>query len=177
MKRSAAFVATLWLLGYSSLAGAACVGAVLQPPEGLKAVADDQLLASAIGEVGEGKLCEGRVYEVTTPGVRVFRVWTAAKDYTAYGRWWSFDIPQGPKRKYRKANVICPSWSELDRMSSCDVKVGTRVVVGPGQSATCKRKTLPQSAVNQVYIPNDSRNDQIHVENCTDGEDWPGRFD
>jgi len=58
-------------------------------------------------------------------------------------------------------------------MTSCSIKIGTKIVVGPGQSANCEDFTYPKSAVNQVYIPNNSRNDLIFIENCTAGLPWP----
>lgn len=154
-------------------AGGSCVGEVAAPPEELAQVEDADLLQEAIGAEHEGKLCMGRVFIVREP-VTVYRVWNRAQAYTLYGRWWSFSPPQGPREAYRETNCICPSWSHLDRVSSCSLKVGAKVVVGPGQSARCDNGEIyPQSATNQVYIPNDSRNDLLWVEDCTEGEAWP----
>ena len=152
--------------------GQFCVGAVMDVPRGLKAVEDSELLEDALGSSGNGKLCEGRVYEAVEE-VTVYRVWNSEKSYTQYGRWWSFEQPVGPKSKYRKANGICPSWSELDVMSRCSIKVGAKVVVGPGQSAQCKDFTYSKSATNQVYINNDSRNNTLWIEDCSPGRVWP----
>ncbi len=153
--------------------GPACTGVIGPPPAGLRAVYDPVLRMSAIGKAGAGKLCVGQVYEVTEP-VTVYRVWTADKAYTQYGGWWSFANPEGPVDAYREANAICPEWSNLDVMSSCTVKVGARIVIGPGQSATCEGgAAYPQSAVNQVFIPNDTRVDKLFVEACTPGAPWP----
>jgi hypothetical protein len=152
--------------------GVACVGEVERVPESLVAVQDSALLETALGASGEGKLCQGKVF-LTTQAVTVYRVWNSDKSYSLYGRWWSFQPPEGSRQKYRKDNVICPSWSALDRMSECTIKVGTRIVVGPGQSAACRQTTYAKSAVNQVFIQNDSRNDVILVENCSAGVDWP----
>ena len=149
-----------------------CVGEVINPPAGLVAAQDDALLASAIGAPGKGALCKGKVFVAEKP-VTVYRVWDASKSFTLYGRWWSFDLPKGPRDAYQVANDICPEWSPLNKMSSCTIKVGTKVVVGPGQSAQCTDRLLPASAVNQVYIPNDSRNNVLFVENCTEGTPWP----
>ena len=151
----------------------ACVGEVVTPPEGLVAATDDALLASAIGAPTAGALCKGKVFVAAKP-VTVYRVWDSSKSYTLYGRWWSFNLPQGPRDKYRVDNDICPEWSPLNIMSSCTIKAGTKVVVGPGQSAKCADgSVLPASAVNQVYIPNDSKNNVLYVENCTPGTVWP----
>ncbi|NKB80887.1 MAG: hypothetical protein GKS05_03115 [Nitrospirales bacterium] len=150
----------------------ACVGEVEHPPKGLVEIKDTILVQKALGASGQGKLCVGNAF-VTTEPVPVYRVWNKEKSYTLYGSWWSFELPKGPKQKYREENGICPSWSPLDRMSSCTIKVGTNVVVGPGQSAVCEQVTYPKSAVNQVFIPNDSRNNMLLVENCSAGADWP----
>ena len=149
-----------------------CIGQINPPPDGLQESTNSLLLQKALGNNGEGKLCKGKVYEATK-AVTVYRVWDKDKDYTLYGGWWSFELPQGTREEYRVKNDICPSWSPLNQMSSCTLKVGSKIVVGPGQSATCKHSTLPQSPVNQVYIPNDSRNNILFVENCTEGKDWP----
>ena len=151
-----------------------CVGTVMHPPAGLAETSDAALLASAIGEPGKGALCMGKVFVVDKP-VRVYRVWDAAKSYTLPGRWWSFSVPVGPRDTYRVANDICPEWSPLDIMSSCMIKSGTKIVIGPGQSAQCDAGLLPASATNQVYIPNDSRNNVVLVENCSSGTDWPAK--
>ncbi|MBY4675200.1 hypothetical protein K6T12_01165 [Marinobacterium sp. CAU 1594] len=145
--------------------GVACVGQVMSPPGGFVEVMDPPLLEKALGVSGKGGLCEGRVFEAAEP-VAVYRVWNSDKSYTLYGGWWSFEPPHGTKAQYREANAICPSWSTLDRVSRCTLKVGSRVVVGPGQSAQCQDFSYAKSAVNQVYIPNDARNDLVYVKDC-----------
>ncbi len=158
--------------GLQKAEGQACIGSIMEVPKGLKAVKDPALLENAVGSSGNGKLCKGQVYEAVEEVV-VYRVWNSEKSYTKYGRWWSFEQPVGPKAKYRKANGICPSWSELDVMSRCDIKVGAKIVVGPGQSAQCKDFIYAKSATNQVYIDNDSRNNILWVEDCSSGTVWP----
>ncbi|MGR9014875.1 MAG: hypothetical protein ACU83U_14665, partial [Gammaproteobacteria bacterium] len=129
----------------ASLSGTACVGTVINPPTGLSETQDPALLQTAEGAPGQGKLCTGKVYIAEEP-VTVYRVWDSAKAYTAYGSWWSFSYPEGSKESYRKAEDICPEWSSLDRMSTCSIKVGTHVVVGPGQSVDCNNNlSYPQS--------------------------------
>lgn len=144
----------------------------MTPPEGLVEVTDNTLLTSAIDVPGKGKLCKGKVF-VAEKEVTVYRVWDASKSYTLYGGWWSFSRPTGPRDQYQAANDICPEWSALDKMSTCTIKVGAHVAVGPGQSAQCNAGLLPASAINQVYIPNDSRNNVLYVENCNAGVEWP----
>ncbi len=58
-------------------------------------------------------------------------------------------------------------------MSSCQLKVDAQIAVGPGQSVTCENGSYPKSAVNQVYVPNDSQSNILFVENCTQGTPWP----
>lgn len=149
-----------------------CVGEVVKPPEGLREVQDDALLASALGQPGKGALCKGKVFQADQP-VTLYRVYDASKSYTLYGRWWSLEAPQGPRSQYQQQNAICPEWSPLNVVSACRLKVGSRVVIGPGQSAQCAASSIPASAVNQVYVPNDSRNNVLFVENCTEAQAWP----
>lgn len=156
----------------SGIDGIACVGKIDNPPEGLVEATDTRLLNGTLKASGDGELCAGKVF-ITTQPVTVYRVWNSKKDYTRYGKWWSFQFPKGPRQQYRRDNVICPSWSALDRMTTCTIKPGTKIVVGPGQSAKCKNTTYEKSAVNQVFIPNDSRKKVILVEKCTAGIDWP----
>jgi hypothetical protein len=152
--------------------GIACAGAIMEPPPGLEEVKNEALLAGSLGASGEGKLCSGKVFKVTYP-LTVYRVWDNSKSYTAYGSWWSFSPPQGPRDSYREENDICPSWSALDRMSACTLKIGALIVIGPGQSADCTGTSYPKSSVNQVFMPNNSRNGQIFVDNCINSEHWP----
>lgn len=133
---------------------------------------DAVLLQEALGKSGEGKLCAGRVLEAMQ-SVTVYRVWNSAKDYTEFGRWWSFSKPTGPVEKYRADNAICPEWSDLNQLTACSLKVGARYVVGPGQSAQCMMMLYDRSAINQVYIPNDTRVSKVYVENCVRMGAWP----
>lgn len=153
-------------------AGPACAGTI-EAPAGMTAVDDAALLALAVGAPGQGKLCTGRVYQVTAP-ITVYRVWTAAKAYTQLGGWWSLTAPVGPAQAYRADNAICAEWSALDTVSSCTIKLGTHIVIGPGQSADCEGDAdYAQSATNQVFIPNDTRKGQLFVGDCTPGTPWP----
>jgi hypothetical protein len=152
--------------------GVACTGEILPPPPGLKEVKDEALLNKALGATDKGNMCAGKVYEVTGK-VTVYRVWNSAKSYTALGSWWAFTPPKGPVDTFRRDYVICPEWSDLDRSSSCTLKPGAHIVIGPGQSATCRDTRFPKSATNQIYIPNDSRKNEVYVDDCTSGSPWP----
>lgn len=166
-------VLALALFASSASFAQTCVGEIITPPAGLVESSDATLLASAIGAPEAGKLCKGKVF-VAEKAVTVYRVWDSAKSYTLYGGWWALDLPKGPRDEYRVKNDICPEWSPLNIMSSCTIKVGAKVVIGPGQSAKCADgSVIPASATNQVYIPNDSRNNVLFVENCTPGTVWP----
>lgn len=149
-----------------------CVGEIAATPTGLSPSVDDKLLRAAIGEVGKGKLCEGQVF-VATEAVTVYRVWNKAQAYSQYGGWWSFNVPEGPVAAYREANAICPEWSALDTVSSCQLVVDAKIVVGPGQRAQCDDVVYPRSPTNQVYIPNDSLKGVLFVDQCTEGVPWP----
>lgn len=149
-----------------------CVGAVSEPPQGLVKIEDQGLLKDAVGEEDAGRLCMGEVFSVSSP-VTVCRVWNSEADYTLYGRGWSFELPKGPREAYCEANEVCEEWSPLDVMSSCTLIAGAKIAVGPGQSVKCENGSYPKSAVNQVYVPNDSRNNILFVENCTQGTPWP----
>jgi hypothetical protein len=155
------------------LDGIACVGDVMEPPAGLVEAEDKALLAVTLGASGKGRLCAGKVYQVDSP-LTVYRVWDSSRSYSADGQWWSFSPPSASRQSYREENVICPTWSALDRMSVCTLKKGTLIVIGPGQSADCPERRYAQSATNQVYVPNDSLQKKIVVENCTVTVSWPG---
>lgn len=151
----------------------ACAGEVIQPPAGLVEVMDTELRQAAEGEPGKGKLCKAKIFLVQMP-VAVYRIWDSAWPDRARGNWWTLNYPAGSRDSYRQAEAICPEWSGLDRLIVCTVKVGTRVGIGPAQSADCANGlSYASSAENQVYIPNDSRNQQMFVENCSSGAPWP----
>ncbi len=156
----------------SPLDGQICTGFFDAAPAGTKPTEDAALLQMALGKAGEGKLCAGQALE-TTQAVSVYRVWNLAKDYTEFGSWWSMERPMGPTDEYREANAICPEWSELNQLTVCTLKVGAHFVMGPGQSAQCMMMMYGKSAVNQVYIPNDTRAGKVYVENCMRLGAWP----
>ncbi|MCU0654442.1 MAG: hypothetical protein MUF64_03870 [Polyangiaceae bacterium] len=155
----------------SASPAASCPGQIPAAP-GLREVDDQALLQQALGKAGEGKLCAGKVFEATS-AVTVYRVWNKSTAWTQQGRWWSLERPAGPVESYRQQNAICPEWSALDVVSACKLKVGARVVMGTGQSATCKETSFPASPVVQVFVPNDGKNGVLFVEGCSPGDPWP----
>ena len=153
--------------------GELCPGQIQAPSDGLMEINDDALLQSAEDINGYGKLCAGKVFAVQKP-LTVYRVWDSSRPYSVTGQWWSFDAPKGSRDSYRAAEDICQEWSALDRMSTCTLKVGTHIVVGPGQSVGCQNGLSYQaSPVNQVYVPNDGKNNQLFVDCPNPGVVWP----
>lgn len=153
-----------------------CVGSI-EPPYGLMPVNDPALLAKAVMKPTEGGLCMGAVFQVTQP-LTVYRVWDSAKPWGEYGTWWSFNPPAGPRDIYRIKNEICPSWSHLDRVTQCRLKVGSEIVIAPGQSAQCGAQDgdvgYPQSAEIQVYVPNDTSDpSKRFISDCVAATAWP----
>ncbi|RVU37231.1 hypothetical protein EOE67_11605 [Rheinheimera riviphila] len=150
-----------------------CIGNVLPAPAGLIAASDPLLLQNALGAPGTGKLCLGQVL-IVTEHILVYRVWDQTRPESLYGSWWSFNKPGNNLEQYRIDNAICPEWSALDVVSVCQVKIGSKLVTGPGQSATCSDKlTYPPSPVNQIYLPNNLQQNLLQVENCSAGAPWP----
>ena len=161
-----------------------CSEAVALPP-GFEKSENASLLASAIGLPGKGGLCCGQVATVTetaTEPVMLHRAW--APHYTAgsaqsqgnsnaayqFGGWWSLKPPDTPKDKYRHMDDICTQYDALTVYSSCTIKAGTQVVIGPGQSTHCSdTQSFPQSSVLQVYVPRygKTQGTQGHFEDCT----------
>jgi len=158
----------------SPIAAANCTGTIIVP-YGMTEVTDNTLLQQAVQPPGKGGLCEGKVLKVQQP-LTVYRVWDASNSNSQFGRWWSFAPPAGPVSTYRADNAICPEWSALNRVTQCHLKVGAEIVVGPGQSAQCKDMSYPQSPVNQVLVPNDTRdpkNPKLSVDDCQADVAWP----
>lgn len=153
-----------------------CVGQI-QPPYGLTVISDPALLAKTVQPPGKGGLCMGEVYQVTQP-LTVYRVWDSSKPWSQFGKWWSFAPPAGPRDAYRVQNEICPTWSKLDQVTQCRLKVGSEIVIGPGQSAQCDPPdtgiSYPPSAEIQVFVPNDNSDpSKEFVSNCVAATAWP----
>ncbi|SIO69148.1 hypothetical protein SAMN05444172_5431 [Burkholderia sp. GAS332] len=151
-----------------------CVGSI-EPPYGLEPIDDPVLIGRAVGRSGKGGVCAGKAFTVTQP-ITVYRVWDSSKAFGQYGSWWTFNPPAGPRDNYRRRNEICPSWSRLDRVTQCRLKVGVEIVIGPGQSAQCAENDndvfYQQSADTQVYVPITGTAGEW-VTDCLRAIDWP----
>ncbi|AOT10406.1 hypothetical protein [Pseudoalteromonas luteoviolacea] len=128
-----------------------CIGKVEQHT-GLVPLQDEKLPSGVVMPQQLGGLCKGQVF-VTTQEITIWRAWNSEYRGSKLGKWWTFDKPRGSISQYRRDNVICPSYSPLDMLVSCKIKVGTHVVVGPGQSAKCSDYfSYPASPTNQIYL-------------------------
>ena len=153
--------------------GVACVGAAPADVRGLKVIDDKALQARAQLASGKGGVCDARVFEAVDEVV-VYRVYDASKPWSAYGGWWSLERPQGPRGEYAQDNAICPEWSALDQLVTCRIKAGSKVVLGTTQNVTCENgQQLMKNANIQVFMANDSRNNQLQVDSCALRGAWP----
>lgn len=126
---------------------------------------DPGLLNKTIGEPGKGKLCQGKVYVSKKDAqIKVFRAWNSTNPNSQLGEWWAFKEPNGKVATYRSDYEICYQWSPLDKLVSCTLSPGTKVVVGTGQSAKCSDYlTYSTSDKQQIYIQDGSNS----LSNCT----------
>jgi hypothetical protein len=184
LRQSALLLTILMLTGCSALPSFSpetysphCIGKIEPLPDGLIATEDPELLQRALGAPNEGKLCQGQVFIVQKP-IRVYRVWDSAEPESLYGSWWSLTPPTGTREQYRADNAICPAWSALNMLSDCLIKTGSKLVTGPGQSARCSvQLSYPASAINQIYLPNNRKQQLLQVETCNPAQPWPGSED
>jgi hypothetical protein len=162
----------------STIDATACIGDIQPVPNGLIAIDDPELLQAALGKPMQGRLCKGRVFVAYQP-VLVYRGWNHADPNSKFGSWWTFTRPASTRAQYRIDYAICPKWNPLTRISVCQVKVGSKLVVGPGQSAACPVDQLSYAAspYNQVFLPNNQLNNLqqqvLQVENCSNDTAWP----
>lgn len=152
--------------------GVACVGQVAAAYRGFVEDKNEALMAEADEVSGNGGVCAGKTFKVVEP-VRVYRVYDASRGASEYGRWWSLTNPTGPRDRYREANAICPEWSNLDHLISCQIKPGTQVVIGTTQSANCGKTTYQKNATLQLFVGNNEWDEALYMESCTDEGDWP----
>lgn len=183
MKKIAALSLSLFMVGCSTIeitdtaaqtepvvaVAQECPGVTELPEsfqEYFEAIEDPELLNKALGEPDKGGLCKGQVYisKVDLPE-NFYRAWNSTNPYSEFGRWWAFGIPEGGTSQYREDYEICFQWSPLDRLVSCPLKAGQKIVVGPGQSAVCSEYlSYPASAALQIYI--DNANDAFAQDSC-----------
>lgn len=122
------------------------------------------LLLQAVRLEGEGGLSAGVVIVLQTDTV-LYRVWNGpdklnpAGNNNRVGNWWTFDAPTGPAAAYRKDYAICHSWNDLTWVTSCKLKAGSVVAVGPTQSVAAGKCSDPNESykatkAQQVFVPN-----------------------
>jgi hypothetical protein len=151
----------------------ACEGRLPDALTGLSPISSANLLARAQQPPGKGGVCDAQAYAVDAP-LTLYRVFDASKPYTSHGAWWSLTHPGDSRDAYRADNAICPEWSPLNQLISCELRPGSVVVVGTTQSATCADgATLPQTHTLQVYVLNDTRAGISHVGACAEPSPWP----
>ncbi len=159
-------------VGSVGVDGVACVGTLKAPEQGVQPSDNPALLAMARLPSDKGGVCEGKVLAVSAPVV-LYRVFDADKPYTQWGSWWSLQPPTGSKAQYRADNAICPEWSPLNKVVSCQVRPGSQLVIGTTQSAQCADGSVyPKTAQTQVFVHNDSRAGIVHVGACSALSDW-----
>jgi len=151
-----------------------CLGNPELPAELLASfdpVEDEALLSAALGAPKKGGLCQGRVYKTKEDvEITLYRAWNSTNLKSRLGAWWAFDRPDGKVSKYRSDYAICYEWSPLDKLTHCNLKAGTKLVVGTGQSARCSQYlTYPSSEAKQIYLENAS-------ESISDCRDYDARF-
>lgn len=152
--------------------GVACMlGQVNALPEATQ-VNDAALLALALGASLKGGICSGKTFQVNKP-LQVYRLWDAKVAESQFGSWWALTQPAGSRDAYRQAYAICPSWSALNRLTSCTVKLGTVIVIGTTQSVQCEDGSYGFSPSSQVFMKNNAAAGQLAVENCRDEGPWP----
>ncbi|GGB86716.1 hypothetical protein GCM10011352_10740 [Marinobacterium zhoushanense] len=134
-----------------------CVGDTALPEnltDKFVATEDQALLDKALGAPNAGGLCQGQVYQSKAKvEIPLYRAWNSTNPNSRLGNWWAFDMPTGKVATYRADYEICYQWSPLDKLETCTLQPGTKVVVGTGQSAQCSQYlSYPVSDAQQIYI-------------------------
>lgn len=145
-----------------------CVGNTKPPSllaNSLQPIDDPELLIKALGDPLKGALCQGGAYEVTEDFI-IYRAWNSTNENSKFGNWWAFKKPTGLISKYRKNYEICYQWTPLDRLISCTITQGSKIVIGTGQSAKCSDYLqYPTSKIKQIYIDQSTLKNALI--NCT----------
>lgn len=153
--------------------GQVCEGRVPDALPGLVPSDNPALLRQAQLASGKGGTCTARVFAVQEPVV-LYRVFDSTVPYSRFGGWWSANPPTGTPDSYRQAFAICPAWSRLDRVISCQIHPGTQVVVGTTQSVACgDGQVFPKTAEIQVFVPNNGEKGIFHTGACSPPAVWP----
>lgn len=150
-----------------------CIGSSVLPKpirDQFKALDDPDLLNKALGAPNRGKLCQAQVYE-SKVGIKLtlYRAWNSTNPNSRFGNWWAFEKPAGKISTHRAEYQICYQWTPLDKLETCMLKPGTKLVVGTGQSIKCSEfLSYSVSDTLQIFI-DDAKNSLI---NCSsfDGE-------
>lgn len=101
---------------------------------------------------GEGGLCHAQRYRLEKP-TTLHRVFSSKHPDRRLDGVWTADDPDGTRDQLRRDLGVCEAFSALDRVLTCELPVGTSVVLGLGQSIVCGGgERYPQSAVQQIWI-------------------------
>ncbi len=97
---------------------------------------------------GGGGLSAGIVVKLNADLV-VYRLyngpkWTDSQGRNnRFGQWWTYDRPHGTQTDFRRDYAVCQGWNEVSWVTTCKLKKGSVVAIGPGQSVdqdTCAKK-------------------------------------
>jgi hypothetical protein len=127
------------------------LGCSFHVPAGLKSVTQAQFEAfngrkwNKFGPGDGGVRCP-KFFEVTTDKtIHVSRLYAKNTDKAKpAGMWWTFDkYDVSQKTAYRNKFAVCKSWNDLIYGTTCTLKKGAMVVLGPSQSVHKYLKTDP----------------------------------
>lgn len=116
---------------------------------------------SGVKKTGEGGICEGRVYRVMRPGLKLWRVTSESITAKAMGGWWSaskVDDEFTSRKRWRTANSVCTPWNpKANHIFSCTVDKGAFILLGSTQSVDCTRlnagtEHFPTSTTQQLTL-------------------------
>jgi hypothetical protein len=116
---------------------------------------------AAPGE-GKGGIQPDKVrYYVARSPLRIYRGYSHSKPERATGGWWTPEAPSGTMAGYRVHYEICTAWNpEMDALIACDLKVGSKIAIGPGASVDgpgnadlgCGAETYPDDDGTHVQV-------------------------
>lgn len=138
---------------------------------------DSALMQQAQGISGHGGLCSANVWKLKKT-MRVYRVWNQKDSESQLGSWWLLERPTGLKDQYRFEFSSCTDPKELNHLISCEISVGSLVVLGTTQNNNCSDGPHPKTSMNQIYLSltPESRKHPV-LQHCQDEGKWPaGRY-